>query len=333
MSRIAEDVWKRLAGARIKGQTLWARRAAPDVTDRLLAALDAGGQRHLLVYLRPEEKGLHDSHSRGLSVNTRELEVPAHDIGRYMDIVCQDATGHEAFDLVGGELAQRLQTGRESATDCVTHVLAKWRRFWGQLPRAILSREKQLGLIGELWFLSLWLIPRVGPSEAIVRWRGPFNGRHDFEWVGRSIEVKTTTSTRGKIHRIHGIEQLAPPERGELLFYSLRLREEAGASNTLPSLVAICRKQLEGLEEAQSRLESGLAQYGYSSAHDEEYEKQKFRVVEEGLFAVRDEFPRLTPAMITGGVPGGVEYVEYEIDLSGFEHLRVAQRSSDAFTI
>jgi hypothetical protein len=50
------------------------------------------------------------------------------------------------------------------------------------------------------------------------------------------------------------------------------------------------------------------------------------RVVEEGLFAVRDDFPRLTPARFSGGIPGGVERIEYEINLNTFDHLRVAQR-------
>jgi hypothetical protein len=50
---------------------------------------------------------------------------------------------------------------------------------------------------------------------------------------------------RGRIHRINGRDQLAPPELGELLFFSLRLHEEGGATNTLPSVIAACRAQIE----------------------------------------------------------------------------------------
>jgi len=49
--------------------------------------------------------------------------------------------------------------------------------------------------------------------------------------------------------------------------------------------------------------------------------------VEEALFAVRDEFPRLTTGSFPGGIPGGVERIEYEISLNAFNHLRVAQRA------
>lgn len=330
MSRIVPEVWTRLAGERVQGETLWARRATPDVTERLVAALDADGNRHLLLLLRAGETDMHDSQSRGLGVVTRDLAMPGHEAGRYLDITCHDAAGHEAFDLIGGELADRLASGRENASECVVRVLAKWRRFWGQLPLQILAREAQLGLFAELWFLSVWLLPTTGALEAVNRWRGPFGSRHDFEWAGRSVEVKATTSTRGRIHRINGLDQLAPPEAGELLFFSLRLREEAGATNTLPSVLAACRAQLEADADSLSCFERGLAQVGYSPAHDEEYAKMRLRVVEEGLFRVRADFPRLTTAHLTAGVPPGVEAVEYEINLSGFDHLCIASRASDA---
>src|SRR5207245_778158 len=101
--------------------------------------------------------------------------------------------------------------------ESVARVFARWRRFWGQLPQHLLSREQQLGLFAELWFLNVWLLPRVDAAEAVTRWRGPFGARHDFEWPTRSVEVKVTTSTRGPIHYIHGLDQLVPPDGGNLL--------------------------------------------------------------------------------------------------------------------
>lgn len=48
VSRIAPEVWVRLAGGNVRAEALWARRAAPEITDRLLAALDRDGERHYL---------------------------------------------------------------------------------------------------------------------------------------------------------------------------------------------------------------------------------------------------------------------------------------------
>jgi hypothetical protein len=114
-----------------------------------------------------------------------------------------------------------------------------------------------------------------------------------------------------------------------LLFFSLRLREEAGATNTLPLVIAACRAQFEGDEYSLSRFERALAQAGYSPEHDEEYAKLRLRINEEELFSVRDEFPRLTQTQLTAGVPPGLERVEYEINLTGFEHVRIATCAAD----
>lgn len=330
VSRILPEVWTRLGGERAHGSNLWARRAVPDVTSRLLSALDPDGQRHLMILLDAENLDLTDNQSRGLMVTTRELTIPGQKSGRYLDIVCRDKSGHETFDLIGGELADRLAAGLEQPHESVMRVIAKWRRFWGKLPQDMLSGEQQLGLFAELWFLTMWLLPRVKAAEAVSRWRGPFGARHDFEWQAHSVEVKATASTRGPIHQIHGIDQLVIPEHGDLLLFSLRVREEAGATNSLTAVVKMCRDQLSHEDEAMSRFESALAQGGYSIAHEEEYGNARFRIVEEGLYAVRADFPRLTPTQILSGVPPGIEHVDYEINLNGYQHLRVARSAQEA---
>jgi hypothetical protein len=114
-----------------------------------------------------------------------------------------------------------------------------------------------------------------------------------------------------------------------MLFFSLRLREEGGAGNMRLGLVASCRTQLEADPDALSRFDSAIAQAGYSAAHDEEYAKLKLRVVDEELFRVAENFPRLTQASFAGGVPSGVERVEYEINLSGFDQLRIASKPEE----
>lgn len=330
VTRIVSDVWTHLEKARPTGDNLTARPAVPGTKTRLQCAIDSAGGRHLLIALHADEHDLRDTQSRGLMVVARDLVVRGEPTARCLDIQCLDAAGHDAFDLIGGELATELSRTGSSPAESVKRVLARWRRFWGQPPRSLLTREEIIGLFAEIWFLFVWLYPTVGPGEAVKRWRGPFGARHDFEWVGKSVEVKATTSSRGRIHRINGMDQLLPPEQGELLFFSIRLREEAGATNTLPSLLHSVLKDLESDDDAVSRFETALVQTGYSSAHDEEYLKIHIRVVEEGLFAVRDDFPRLTSQQLSAGVPAGIERVEYEINLSTFDQLRIARIPAEA---
>jgi hypothetical protein len=320
----------RLEQSHPTGEKLTARLALPDVTDRLQCGVDSQGRRHLLIALLANEEDLRDVDTRGVSVVTRELVTQDQLIARYLDIECLDALGYPALDLLGGELADDLFAGQKAPSEIVRRVLAKWRRFWGNVPKTLLSRDELLGLFAELWFLLVWLVPHVGSAIAVQRWRGPFGARHDFEWKGKSIEVKSTTSTRGRIHYVNGVEQLLPPDNGELLVFSLRLREEAGAANTLPAIIALCRTQFESDLEALGQFEMGLARVGYSQAHDDEYEKVALRVIEEGLFAARDDFPRVTVDEFVAGIPAGVESVAYEINLNTFDHLRLAKSTEEA---
>lgn len=326
---IAPETWNRLAGSRAKGDALVARLAVPGITDRLVAAVDVEGKRHLLVTLVDSDQDLADRDSRGIDVATRYLVIQGRDPARYIDLTCNDAAGHAVFDLFGGELAATLANTDGSADAAVSRLIGKWRRFWGHQPLQLLNREEQLGLFAELWFLSRWLIPKVGVEDAVLRWRGPFGARHDFEAPGESVEVKSTSRIDGLYHRINGIEQLSPPENGTLLLFSLKVREEAGAITSLTSLVQEGRTLCLPSGAAISHFDNALAVTGFVDAHAPEYSRSRFRVASEKLFAVREGFPRLTPEDIISGVPAGVDKIAYDINLELAKSFQIADRPAD----
>jgi hypothetical protein len=330
---IPADVWKQIELRRPSGDELVARVALPAATPRLLAGIDARGRRYVLIALLEDDEPYKDVNSRGLSVVTQDLVLQGSAQGRYITVTCEESTGHPMLDLIGGEIAGRLEEGADAPADIVSRVLGKWRRFWGQLPRQMLTREEQIGLFSELWFLTYWLIPAVGVIDAVRRWRGPYGARHDFEHPALSIEAKGGCSTRGRVFKINGIRQLEPPEHGRLLFFSLRLREEAGASNTLPILVDACRRSVAPDADAEGLLDTGLIAAGYLPVHADEYSNVHWRVVEELLINVRDDFPRIVASSFPAGVPPGVEELEYAINLSTFDHLVAARRPVEAINV
>jgi hypothetical protein len=328
-ARVGAEVWTRLTAQPPSGDRLTARRAFPDPPSRVLCAVDAGLLRHLLVELASTDQAVSDSKSRGLQVETRSLHLENHPDAIYLDVTCHDASGHDALDLIAGEIEAGLGAAAATPGKVVGGVLAKWRRFWGQPLGDVLTRDQQIGLFGELWFLLHWMTPKVGVREATVRWRGPSGSRHDFEWVGGSIEVKTTLATSGLVHRINGLDQLVPPETGRLLLFSLKLREEAGADSSLPGIVAELRTAMRDDPEAQASLDSALASSGYSPAHEDEYGGLRLRLVEQGLYRVEGRFPRITPSDFGSGPPQGVSRVEYSINLDGYSDLRIARQPDD----
>jgi len=331
MNKIDPDTWSNLEISSPSGEQLAARLALPRVTKRLYCAIDSSGTRHLLIHLRPEEDELHDAQSRGLAVDSRDMVVQGNPVTKYIDIECRDVSGHSILDLIGGEIADGLIDGKKQPAEIVKRVLTKWRRFWGQLPQQLLSREEQIGLFAELWFLALWLLPKYG-SEIILTWRGPYGSRHDFEWSDKSVEVKATASTRGRIHKIHGINQLEEPAIGPLFLFSICLREETGAIDSLPGMIEICRKRIGDSDDALTRFESALVRVGYSPLFQDDYEKLKLRVVESALFHVNGDFPKITTASFPLGMPPGIEQIEYEINLNTFDHL-IVSNNPDAYQL
>jgi hypothetical protein len=333
MNHLDSGAWNFLKTTPPKGDLITARLAAPEISERLLAGIDAEGNRHFLILLPSDDIPFNDNQSRGISVSCKDLQVKDLTRGlqpaKYIDIICNDASGYEAFDLIGREIAILLVSHEISPSEIVRNVLAKWRRFWNQPLKDILSREEIIGLFAELWFFHYWLLPHKTKETAVACWRGPYGSRHDFEWLGQSVEVKATTSTRGRIHRINGLEQLSPPENGKLALFSLRLREEDGATNTLPNLINLCRDALQESADALTDFENALASIGYSPMHDEEYEKIHLRIVDETLFSVQDNFPRITKDKFQDGVPIGVEMVNYEINLEGYDKLIIARKPQE----
>jgi len=319
MVKFSSQLWTLLETSLPSGEKLTAKLPAPDISSQVFSALDSEKQRHILIQLEPDDLPYNDHQSRGIQVTTRELNVHGQQPSRYIDLLCLDIAGYSGFDLIGSEIITELAKGNRSPSEIVHQVLAKWRRFWGQIPQDLLSRNEVTGLIAELRFLAEKMIPEVGTAEAIRRWRGPFGSRHDFEWPGESVEVKATTSSRGRIFHINGIDQLEPPENGKLFFFGVRLREEGGAEMTLPGIIETCRNLVSSDEDVLDKYESALVQVGYSPLHNEEYERIHFRIIEEALFEVKDNFPRICVRNFVGGIPNGIERVEYEINLNGFE--------------
>lgn len=312
------ELWRELESTPPAYGAMRARRL---LDSDLVLAVDHDRRHHLLLPIASEEEGFTDSRSRGLLVAPRSLEVEDDPPRPFLDLCCSDRTANEAFNLIAESLVEELAK-HGGPVEAVRTTLARWRRFWANLPIEGLTPEEVRGLFGELWFLLVWLLPHG--ARAIEHWVGPAGARSDFQWPRLSVEVKTTISVRGHVHRINGIDQLDAPDDGALHVFSLRVREEPASTNSLTTLVAQIEDRLAEDPEHLDLFDGRLAAVGYSPAHADRYRDLRFRVVDERLYRVAEDFPRLSVASLTHGVPPGVERIEYEINLEGVAHLIVA---------
>ncbi len=329
MTHFGVDAWEWPPDAVLTGDRLRVRRVNHHDRRVILSGSGADDKRHILIRINDGESEPTLVVTRGVGVMVRHLAEPGHEPGRFIDIVCHETGGHAAFCLIGDEIARGLAVEGTSPSDVVNHVISRWRHFWGRVPQSSLTLPQQIGLFAELWFLHTWLGRNGDIAAAVGRWRGPTGARHDFEWEGYSIEVKATTSVNRLVHRINGVNQLVPPDTGLLHLFSLQVRQEEGAANSLPSLVERIRSLAAGTPNTAMDFEDKLARIGYASSHEAEYVTIRLRVSSEGLYRVNRDFPRIVPSSFSLGVPSGVEAIEYDVNLSGFEHLRVASRPSE----
>lgn len=301
----------------------------------LLIGVDTALRRHVLVRIPPgEEDALTERVSRGIGVQT--VKMLPQDTGveeAFVEIACLDAQGHAAFDLVIAELVDSVERSAGlTRVKLVQGVLSRWRRFWSGVPNNALGLEQQVGLFGEVYFLSRWLSMALGPSKAVATWRGPGGARNDFELPGLGIEAKTTRRVDAA-HVIHGLDQLLEPVGGALLLFGLSVRDEASATESLPRLVAEMRGRLADDADALAAFETLVYMAGYDDRLEAEYAKLLLRVRSEALYRVTEGFPRLVPNSIAGGLPPGVDAVTYELRLDAASGWIVASTPSAAIKL
>jgi hypothetical protein len=329
MSAFDSSVWARVDASRAWGDRLVALRATAGGSDAILAAVDASAHRHILVRLDAQSLPLDDRSTRGLEVCTRELVLDGGTTGRFIDLKCLEADGRAVFDRMGGDIADRLSRGALQPASVVQEVLESWRRFWSMPPGSPLSASEQVGLFGELWFLFFWLSAAIGLDSSVRSWRGPSGARNDFELPNLALEVKTTLSATGHVHAITGLDQLDCASGAELFLFSLRLREDSGASNSLPGLVKLIRDALDRAGGPVSCFEEMLRRAHYSAAHEDVYRSRTYRISAEHLYPVANSFPRIVSSSFGAAPPAGVRSVEYEIDLSGFGGLVICRNATE----
>lgn len=229
---------------------------------------------------------------------------------------------YEVFFAVADFLVEKISTNTElkATPDTLETVIRKWIEFWSR-ERAASSREKVLGLIGELLALESW----VDLSEKTHSvWQGPLGDPQDFRGQVDALEVKVSgTRTGPLVHKISSLKQLQIPESGKLHVLSFRIGLGEVGSRSLDELVKAIR-ELGIFQSKQGRehLELALEAAGYNDQLPLEF--SKFDVHESQLFQIKEDFPRL----IESDLPEDPRIfdISYSVDFSSAAEFLVATK-------
>jgi len=217
---------------------------------------------------------------------------------------------HEAY-LFLGDIADLLQQEGFSFEEAVESAV---RTFEELLAHSrCLSRESQIGLFGELLFLTgcMEVLP---VEEAVSAWKGFERNEHDFVFASGSFEVKTTT-TETRRHRISGLDQLQPVPGSPLWLISVQLTSATPETGrTLTELVDDVRQIAGG----HTTLEKSLARAGWRERDRPMYRTPYRLRSHPAAYGIDNDFPALTRPAIQRGCarPELIVEASYTIDVS-----------------
>lgn len=273
--------------------------------------LDPSGQRHLLVPVPMSAEIREDSRSGGVQLKERVHETESGS-QKYMDVLCVKPHLDGVFSVFASEVLDALiGTPEQEVQGECRRVLEDWRELFARETGRVLGRNALAGLFAELWHLRE--MSRISPGS-VGYWKGPSGGRIDFTSAECGLEVKSTLRRGGLIVEINGHRQLEFPD-GDLFLAVMKL-EESDIGTSVPDLV---RDIIEaGVDRAD--LGEKLLEAGYRQEDEAEYRDRLFRVVEDPVYRVDGEFPRIvSDTFASGDLPAGVLSISYLIDLSGSE--------------
>jgi len=289
-------VWKALAsyGPREGWSTLEIWRTP---TIRLLAGrVFPEGSEALLVGLLDTSipKGLQLPLGRGFHLLRPQLTLAGPNTG-WLALVRRTAGSEDLFSAVAEDVVALLRslegsTGRSVMSAVVERVRA-WQAFMERERQEGISKEAELGLVGELLVMEGILDAGVLPAEALQAWQGPLDALQDFQLSGGNIEVKTTSRLSGFPATIHSLDQLDHTQVQRLYLAAVRVSIcEEGA--TLPLIAARIRNRLPAGPE-QAAFASRLIHAGlHPEAEDACLRRFAPQSIE--LIRVEDGFPALT---------------------------------------
>lgn len=282
------------------------------------------GQPALSLFVEPGGRGLwllvpwEDGHGgirSGLeAIATRDIEI---DGQRYLSVGTTLRRLFQECHAVLTAIADDIQLAKKSVLEAIRERVGAWRELLQQI--AVLSREEEVGLLGELWFVRR-ATARYG-LQAFDGWLGPKGEAHDFTGPDFSVEVKTTTS-RERIHVVSDLRQLVAPPARPLFVLSLQLQPVGGSmGRSLPDAIRAISAMLAHDSSRAEAFGTCLAELGYSVAHDEYYQTRFGMRTVPVLVPVDARFPALSPDVIDRslgpGLASRISRVTYCVNLEG----------------
>jgi len=208
----------------------------------------------------------------------------------------------------------------EKAVGLFYNRLLYWQYFLKRDGEDKLSKEEQIGLIGELLFLEKYILPEYNAMDSINFWTGADADVQDFFIGGKRIEAKTCSSpSKNEVH-ISSLQQLYDAECPVYLVV-VYIGASASDSQDSFSLFSLANRIAAKLREidvpACEAFVKKLANSGMfldGTYNDAFYIANQFKG-----YRAQGDFPKITPT----DVKDGITKVKYIVNLGYCKNYEV----------
>lgn len=237
------------------------------------------------------------------------------DEGNHLEVATMVSDLYPYFFAFALSIADGVQLDGAAPAVALRRSLRAWRALFEQL--VLLTPERQLGLLGELWLLDR--LVDVHGAAALDAWTGPRGEAHDFRIGNYEFEVKTTSGEH-RTHMISGDSQLIASPGHDLYLLSLQFAAGGPSSRSVLDAVEALRSRMTSLHAA-SRFEQILeSTFQLSLSNLGHYTRRMQLRSRPYLVPVSDSFPRITHADVLS-LPRPemvrVSDVRYRVDVEG----------------
>lgn len=257
-----------------------------------------------------EEAGSFDL---SIDISISGLNIDIVEVNGNTRLICwlSDSELEDKFNLVVKDIAYSCTHKKgDLLFEAVINCLEEWGDFL-KPSRKGLGWKKLIGFWGELYFLNIFLSPKVGKSLSVDAWNGPDFKKQDFAVGVNAFEIKTISSGDSNVVSISSLEQLqSTVENLYLAVY--RVGESIDSSGySLEFLYSEILQSLSSDHLSKKKfIQKSMGFYSQASSTELNIKLCK---VDQRFYEVKGSFPRITPDNLP---VSGVVSSTYKIDLN-----------------
>jgi len=216
-------------------------------------------------------------------------------------IALNDPGNRDIFRIICKDLLKATEIITKDNTKTIIDIMFKrllrWQEVFKKSSNKILSKEKQIGLIGELFFLKDIMFKELSIQASMQTWQGPLEGEQDFAFKDNLYEVKTQLSSSDHKIKISSLEQLNNESGRIFLSHQIITPNIEDAEDvdkdivSLQELIHEIRKILIDDINTLDQFESIIHEAGYID--NEAYNIDRYSLSKRRIFMIDEIFPIL----------------------------------------